>query len=170
MFYDETKQTMLSVEMRADTSIAAFAPLQHQLVDAICERLVSELAADARPTHRSRIASRPMSSMRAWAKATPPRSMRAARGARIHPRRFVCFGDSASDYAMVAELLRLGKQAELVFVGERHLLADVKTRHVTFTADAATRARSVTCARTTDWTWTVPPRACLDPLPLISSA
>jgi len=138
MFYDETKQTMISVELRADTSIAAFAPRQRELEAALRTLLADHPRASELRIDPSRIATdiEDVRMGKGYAAAQYV-TLLAARG--IFPARFVCFGDSASDYAMLAELLRLGKPAELVFVGERHLLAGNDTAHVTFTAERCDR-------------------------------
>ncbi len=50
----------------------------------------------------------------------------------IHPRTYLCFGDSLSDYGMLAELVRLQRNVALIFVADSALLDGEDTRLVTF--------------------------------------
>lgn len=132
MFYDETKRTMISVELRAGRTVAEFAPRQRELAAELRELVArhpdgsdlrvdpSRIATDVEHTHMG--------------KGRGAQQFVALLESRhIRPQRYVCFGDSASDYPMLEALLALGQRAELVFVGERHLLAGQDTRFVTFT-------------------------------------
>jgi phosphoserine phosphatase len=133
MFFDETKRTMLSIEMRAGVTMTAFATLQRQLVPEL-ERIIAEYANE----HLLRIDANSIATDVEYAHmgkgyaATRYVAELAAHG--IRPQRIVCCGDSGSDYPMLDALLRLGIEAELVFVGPRQALAGMDTEHVTFTS------------------------------------
>jgi hydroxymethylpyrimidine pyrophosphatase-like HAD family hydrolase len=132
MFYDETKQTMVSVELRPGRTVAEFARPQQQLVVALTGILARRGLRDEFNVDATRIATdvehRRVGKAYATGRFT---DLLAARG--LDPRRFVCFGDSPSDHDMLIELLRLGKVAEFVFVGGEAYLTGKDLRFVTFT-------------------------------------
>ncbi|HEX6816813.1 MAG TPA: hypothetical protein VF120_00420, partial [Ktedonobacterales bacterium] len=142
MFEDQTKQTMVSLELREGCSVAEFAPRQRELVEVLQRMLEAEgwnerfgidpnrIATDVQDRHVGK----------ALGAATFVGEL-AAGG--VEPGRYLCFGDSAHDYDMLDALLRLGKRAELVFVGGEEMLRGKDTRLVTFTellCDAGTLA------------------------------
>lgn len=132
MFFDETKQTMISLELREGHTLAEFEPRQRELVAALHRILEhggwqeefhidpTRIATDVEHRH----AGKALGAARfvAWL---------GTQG--LEPLRYECFGDSPSDYDMLDELLRLGKSAELIFVGGEQHLRGKDTRLVTFT-------------------------------------
>lgn len=132
MFFDETKQTMVSLELREGHTLAEFEPRQRALVGALRRILEhggwqeefridpTRIATDVEHRHVGK--AQGAARFVAWL---------AAQG--IDPLHYVCFGDSPSDYDMLGELLRLGKSAELIFVGGEQHLDGKDTRRVTFT-------------------------------------
>jgi hypothetical protein len=132
MFFDDTKQTMISLELREGCSLEEFESCQRKLVATLDPILLKKdwhehfhidptrIATDIE--HRRAGKSLGMAKIVGWLESNS-----------IDPAQYVCFGDSASDYNMLEELLRLGKKARLVFVGEERQLAGKDTRHVTFT-------------------------------------
>ncbi|HEY7983996.1 MAG TPA: hypothetical protein VID73_07510, partial [Ktedonobacterales bacterium] len=116
MFFDETKRTMISTELRPGKTIAEYAGPQRALVAALHALLARHGLADQYRVDPTSIATdveyRGVGKAYGAAKFA---AMLEARG--IHPARYVCFGDSLSDYDMLAALLTRGDRAELIFVG-----------------------------------------------------
>lgn len=134
MFYDETKRTMLSVELRAGTSQADFSARQPLLLAELKQLLAKHgLSGDFR-VDPTRIATDVEHTLFGKAYGAS-QFVELLDAAGIHPKRYVCFGDSISDYDMLDELLRLGKQVRFVFVGERDLLSGKNLRYVSFPHD-----------------------------------
>lgn len=133
MFFDETKRTMISLELREGCSVAEFAPRQRALVQALQCLLDREGWSERFYIDPNRIATdiQHRTTGKAFGTATFAEELERRR---IEPERYLCFGDSAHDYEMLEALLRLGKRAELVFVGGAEMLRGKDTRHVTFTA------------------------------------
>jgi phosphoserine phosphatase len=131
MFYDETKRTMISVELRHGKTVAEFEGPQRAFTAALQALLAAHPRGRELRIDPSRIATDvEHASMGKGRGAARFVALLDARG--IRPERYACFGDSASDYAMLIELLRQGLRAEMIFVGERRLLAGMDTRLVTF--------------------------------------
>jgi len=132
MFFDRTKQTMISLELREGCLIEEFESRQREVVDrlrALLERGNWHKQFSIDPT---RIATDVQHTYVGKALGTL-KFVKWLETRGINPVRYVCFGDSSSDYEMLEQLLQLGKQAQLVFVGEKHLLHGKDTRFVTFT-------------------------------------
>lgn len=134
MFFDETKQTMISTELRLGRSVDEYAAPQRRLVEDLRALLAAHPLGPELRLDANRIATDvEYRRMGKGYGAERYMALLAKRG--IQPGRFVCFGDSASDYDMLEALLRLGARAELVFVGEERYLLGKDTRHVTFTSE-----------------------------------
>jgi hydroxymethylpyrimidine pyrophosphatase-like HAD family hydrolase len=131
MFYDETKQIMISTELMAGKSVAEYEAPQRLLVAELRELLARHHLERDFSIDPTRIATD--LEHRELGKARGARmfvEMLEARG--IHPRTYLCFGDSLSDYDMLAELVRLQRDVELIFVADSALLDGEDTRLVTF--------------------------------------
>jgi hydroxymethylpyrimidine pyrophosphatase-like HAD family hydrolase len=131
MFFDETKRTMISTELWPGKTIAEFAEPQRALVAELHAMLARHGLADQFRVDPTSIATD--IEYRGAGKgfgAIGFAEKLEARG--IRPARYVCFGDSRSDYDMLEALLARGDRAELVFVGEPDQLAGRDMRFVTF--------------------------------------
>jgi hypothetical protein len=131
MFYDETKRTMISTELRDGMSVAEFTPLQVRLVAEMRELLARRGLTERFQIDPNRIAT-DIQHQHVGKALGAQRFVELLEGRSEVPERYICFGDSASDYEMLTGLLALGKRAELVFVGERELLSGKDARFVTF--------------------------------------
>lgn len=132
MFFDETKQTMISLELRVDKTVADFRAPQEELVQELHGLLQRHGLEDEFCVDATRIATdiQHRSTGKAYGTA---KFLQALATRRINPVRYVCFGDSASDYDMLAELQRRYQLVTLVFVGEPSYLSGKDTHHVNFT-------------------------------------
>ncbi|HEV2238513.1 MAG TPA: hypothetical protein VGR57_17780 [Ktedonobacterales bacterium] len=131
MFFDETKRTMISTELRPDKTIAEYAGPQRALVAELHALLARHGLVDQYRVDPTSIATdieyRGVGKAYGAAKFA---AMLEQRG--IHPARYTCFGDSLSDYDMLEALRARGDRAELIFVGEPAQLAGRDTGAVTF--------------------------------------
>lgn len=134
MFFDETKQTMISVEMNDGKTVAEFQLRRAELAPLLQALLVQHNLGNAFRVDATRIATDVESSE--LGKALGARQfVEIIRERGIEPEQFRAFGDSASDYEMAQELHRLGLSVEFVFVGGRELLQEKNTElfPITFT-------------------------------------
>jgi hypothetical protein len=131
MFFDETKRTMISTELRPGKTIAEYEGPQRALLAELHALLARYGLADQYRVDPTSIATdieyRGVGKAYGAARFA---TMLEARG--IRPARYVCFGDSRSDYDMLEALLARGDRAELVFVGEPEQLRERDVRAVTF--------------------------------------
>ncbi len=116
MFFDESKQTMLSVEMNDGYDIAAFTLRQQEFVRDV-EELLRETKMDTTyridPTTIAIDIESPYVSKALGA----DRFMDFLEYRELLPSEFDAFGDSSSDAAMADELARRNKRVKLVYVG-----------------------------------------------------
>lgn len=121
VFYDETKQTMISTEMKDNISVSEYRVHQEKLNRLLEALLVkhgltrqfkvdpTRIATDVENTHVGKaLGARKVLD---WLKEK-----------RIKPEIFLAFGDSKSDVGMVQELYQRNLPVEFVFVGEREQL------------------------------------------------
>lgn len=131
MFFDETKRTMISTELRPGKTIAEYAGPQRALVAELHALLARHALAGEYRVDPTSIATD--IEYRGVGKAYGAAKFAALLEERgIYPARYVCFGDSLSDYDMLVALTARGDRAELVFVGEPDQLRERDTRAVTF--------------------------------------
>lgn len=132
MFYDETKRTMVTVELKPDRTVAEFTAPQQGLTLALQTLLSKHHLEDNFKVDPTRIATDVEN--RHVGKALGARKFIELLGGRgIEPQEYIGFGDSASDYEMFEELNRLGKKSQFVFVGGREHLTGKDLTSVTFT-------------------------------------
>lgn len=134
MFFDETKETMITAEMNDGKTIVEFGPRQAELVPELRRLLEQHHLESIFRVDATRIAT-----------DIENPELGKAMGARqfvelllhngVAPQKFIAFGDSASDYEMAEELHRLKQPVEFVFVGgkQRFDKNDVKSFPTTFT-------------------------------------
>lgn len=139
MFYDDTKRTMVSVELlsqeqRAGKSFEDFQASQRQLVEDLRALLARHNKERDFKVTATRIAT-DLDNVRVGKALGAHKFVDLLRAKRIEPRAFLGFGDSASDYEMYQELKRLGKQAQFVFVGGREHLAGKPEEGIIFTEE-----------------------------------
>lgn len=134
MFFDETKQTMISVEINDGKTIKDFPPRQAELAPLLQALLVQHNLGNAFRVDTTRIAIDVEN--QELGKALGARQfVELLRERGVEPEQFKAFGDSASDYEMAEELHRLGLSVEFVFVGGKELLRGKNTElfPITFT-------------------------------------
>lgn len=132
IFFDDTKRTMISVELRKNIKIEDFKELQNQLNKVLSELLKRHNLADEFKIDPSRIATDIENKQ--VGKALGVRKfvgLLEERG--IEPEEYVSFGDSSADLEMFKELKRLGKKVDFIFVGGKEHLPGEGLEQVIFT-------------------------------------
>ena len=132
MFYDKTKQTMVSTELRPGKTVAEFQEIQKQVAVALQEILVRHGLQDKFRVDSTGIAI-DIENVRAGKALGARRFVELLQKRGIDPKKYFGFGDSTSDYDMHEELQRLGINAQFVFVGEPEYLAGKLPKGVIFT-------------------------------------
>lgn len=121
MFLDETKETMISVEMKDGLNISDFTPYQRQM-DKILEEILENH--DVEKQHKiisSRIAT-DIQDKRVGKDYAAQKVLKWLKSQEIEIKKFICFGDSAQDLDMAKYIFEQGLPIEFVFVGEKHLI------------------------------------------------
>lgn len=133
-FFDETKRTMVSVEMHDGFDVEKFWQRQKELDRALKQILVDCKQDDRYIVDPSRIATD------IQAKGTgkdlgAKRILQWLGETNIISKKVVCFGDGISDLAMAEEFMKHGIETEFVFVGEKNLLTNgqIHTFPITYT-------------------------------------
>ncbi len=121
MFFDDTKRTMVSIEMHDRYDLSKFQEAQKKLITEL-EALINT------PEFKNRLRVDPSTIATdiqdvAVGKALGVRKALWWLGEKnVSPKEFLTFGDSQGDLAMAEELARLGKPTRFVFVGEPNKL------------------------------------------------
>lgn len=123
MFYDDTKRTMVSIELlsleeRQGKSFAEFKRAQKKLVDELRALITrhhreTELRVDPTPIATD------VENVRVGKALGAGKFVEFLNERALEPQEYVGFGDSESDFAMHEELQRLGEKSRFVFVGGR---------------------------------------------------
>lgn len=126
MFFDETKQTMLSTEMIDGYDLADYHMKQKELEDDM-RMILDEFSGDLNidPTTIATDIENPHVGKGLAAE----RFLQFIRDRDIKPGRFIAFGDSKSDFEMADELERRGKKLEMVYVGHRDKMGDQRKEY-----------------------------------------
>lgn len=133
MFYDETKRTMVSVELKPDKTIAEFKKPQQELISALQILLKKYHLEDVLKIDPTRICT-DLENKHVGKAFGARKFVELLREMRIEPQEYIGFGDSASDYEMFEELIHLNKKAHFVFVGgKEHLTGKKDFALITFT-------------------------------------
>lgn len=118
MSYDETKQTMISVEMINGADLSEFATRQIELCSDLEELLAQSGQAGIYHIDPTTIAT-DIESQHAGKALGSDRFIEFLNMRGVVVDQYRAFGDSASDLAMADELVRRGKQVEFIYVGDK---------------------------------------------------
>jgi hydroxymethylpyrimidine pyrophosphatase-like HAD family hydrolase len=116
MFFDESKETMISVEMVDGYNLTAFTERQREFVTDI-QALLKETKADSIYRVDPTTIATDIESPNVGKALGSDRFIEFLKIRGIKVESFEAFGDSGSDAAMADELARRGQQVELVYVG-----------------------------------------------------
>jgi len=122
VFFDETKKTMSSVELKINKTIENFETIKQQLIsdlEAVLYEYNIEKKYKIDPT---RIAI-DVENVNVGKALGARKFVQFLDNKEIVPVEYICFGDSVSDYDMYEELKKLKKKVRFVFVGgEKYLI------------------------------------------------
>lgn len=132
MFFDTTKQTMISLEMHTGMNTADFAPAREHIVPLLQNMLEQEQLAPAFHIDAN-ISSVDIEHMTAGKGKGIERIIAWLIKQQQNPEKFIAFGDSAADLEMGKKLQELGKNFTFVFVGDREIIQDKPSFPIIFT-------------------------------------
>ena len=118
MFFDESKETMLSVEMVDGYDLDEFTKRQKQFVKDV-ELLLKETGTDTTYRIDPTTIATDVESPYVGKALGSDRFLEFLKNRGIKVKKFKTFGDSASDAAMADELARRGQDVEFVYVGNK---------------------------------------------------
>lgn len=134
VFYDETKLSMVSIELRHGKAIAEYAVHQPQLGQDLRE-LLSKQHEAASYILDSSVTSFDIQKAQVGKDLGARKYVHWLEAKGHDPKHYFAFGDSRSDYAMLIELRRLEKNVTFVFVGNPQVLDGKDTQDVVFPND-----------------------------------
>lgn len=117
MMWDQTKKTMVSIEMKDGIDVHDFSQPQVELVEKLTDLLRRKGLKDTYQVHIDLIATNIMRNGQDKAFAAK-RVLTWLKQKGIKPQQFIAFGDSASDLEMAEEIHSRGLPVEFVFVGD----------------------------------------------------
>jgi len=132
MFYDETKQTMATIELlpiekRYRKSLEIFKGAQKQLVATLIKILKSHRVENQFKIDQTRIAT-DIESVDVGKTFATRKIVELMSKMSVFPEKYLAFGDSPVDYEIFEELRHLGKETQFIFVGEsKHLVGKPTT-------------------------------------------
>jgi hydroxymethylpyrimidine pyrophosphatase-like HAD family hydrolase len=132
MFYDETKKTMITIEMKKGTDSIEFKKAQSNLVNDFKNLLIKMNLENDYEIDVFRIAT-DIQNKKISKKYGTQKFVELLASKQIVPNEFICFGDDASDYQMFEELKNMNKKVKFVFVGEKEKLEGKDLKDVIFT-------------------------------------
>jgi len=121
MFFDDTKETMISTEMIDGYDLNDYHQRQKDLIKNL-EKILEELGRNYKidPTTIGTDIENPHVGKFLGAE----RFLKFLEDKNIKPDRFIAFGDSKSDFEMSDELQRRGRKVEMIYVGDREKLGE----------------------------------------------
>jgi hypothetical protein len=115
MFLDETKETMVTVEIRSGCDAQAFSTMQRRLKEELSTLFRPAIRAGELRIDATTIAT-DLQHGAAGKALGAQRFIDLLIAQQIRPERFVAFGDSCSDLEMADELHRQGRKVEFIYV------------------------------------------------------
>jgi len=132
MFYDETKLTMVSVELKHGKSIVEFQNPQKELTQELQILLMRHGLQSQLKIDPTRIAT-DIENVHVGKALGARRFVEILTERGILPEEYIGFGDSISDYDMLTELEKLQKKVSFVYVGDKTDLQGKDATNVIFT-------------------------------------
>lgn len=123
MFFDATKETMISIEMKDGYKVEEFAKRQAELEGELAQILAETGQENTYKIDPTTIAT-DIESPHVGKALGADRFLQFLKDQDIKPARFIAFGDSRSDLEMADELERKQKSVEFVYVGDRAKLGN----------------------------------------------
>jgi hydroxymethylpyrimidine pyrophosphatase-like HAD family hydrolase len=117
MFYDETKETMISTEMKDGYSVEDYTKQQNALTIKLQKLVVQEKLTENLKIDPTTIAT-DIENIHVGKGFAIERILKWLKENNIQPQKFITFGDSPSDLSMSEKLHEKGEVSEFVFVGK----------------------------------------------------
>lgn len=124
MFFDSTKETMISVEMHDKFDLSEYHVRQKEFVKEV-ETIFSQTQHGERYKIDPSTISTDIEEKHAGKALGVDRLLTLLSDKGINPSKFVTFGDSFSDFAMADELGKRGKEVTFVFTGDKEKLGSI---------------------------------------------
>lgn len=121
MFFDDTKRTMISTEMKDNVTVSEYEPEQLKLEKILRELLEKYQLSDRFKVDPTRIAT-DVENKHVGKALGSGKVLEWLESRKIKPQNFITFGDSKSDVPMAEHIHNQGFPVTLVFVGGRKLL------------------------------------------------
>lgn len=132
VFFDETKKTMVSIELKMNRTIEDFETIKQQLKNDL-EGVLCEFKIEKKyKIDPTRIAV-DVENINVGKALGARKFVEFLDKKEIEPIEYICFGDSVSDYDMYEELKTMKKKVRFVFVGGEKYLSGKDTNEVEFT-------------------------------------
>jgi hydroxymethylpyrimidine pyrophosphatase-like HAD family hydrolase len=124
MFFDATKETMLSIEMHDGFDLGRFQKRQHELNEDLLQLLQNKGATNKYKIDPTTIAT-DIESIIVGKAYGADRFLTFVEQLEKSPEEYITFGDSASDFPMADEIDRRGKNVTMVYVGNKEKLGEI---------------------------------------------
>jgi hydroxymethylpyrimidine pyrophosphatase-like HAD family hydrolase len=118
MFFDKTKQTMSSIELKAGKPILLFREYQKNLVKILQNLLKKNNLENTMRVDPTTICT-DVENINVGKSLGVKKFLKMLEEKGVFPNEFICFGDSPSDLDMLKELKKQGKKTIFVFVGDK---------------------------------------------------
>lgn len=132
VFFDETKNTMCSIELRPGKTLEEFNAIRVDLLNDLKEMLLQDQDGKRFRAINTSIAF-DIENLITGKDLGARRFIKLLSDNGIKPEKYLCFGDSESDYAMHEELIKMNKSSQFIFVGKPEDLENKSLQDVTFT-------------------------------------
>lgn len=128
MFFDESKETMISIEMQDNFDLTAYHIDQQRLIG-VLEALLSKHELEKTFKIDPTIIATDIENTHVGKALGADRFLQFLDAKNLKPDAFFTFGDSKSDIEMADELAKQGKQVKFIFVGDKDKLQGVSRNY-----------------------------------------
>jgi len=133
MFFDVTKQTMITIELNPGKTIAQFQEPQKQLQQELYA-LLSKYNLEKDFRIEATTITTDIENIQVGKAFGVRKFIDLLFKQKIEPKEYICFGDSLSDIAMLKELKHLNKNVVFVYVGDKNNIANENITSIFFTS------------------------------------
>lgn len=131
MFFDKTKQTMSSIELKDGKPILLFREYQKNLVKILQNLLKKNNLENTMRVDPTTICT-DVENVNVGKSLGVKKFLRMLKEKDVFPNQFICFGDSPSDLDMLKELKKQGKKTIFIYVGEKEQIKSQLQKSIIF--------------------------------------
>lgn len=139
MFFDSTKETMISIEMHDGYDIKDFQRQQKELCQDLKE-IIKVIGVESSMVIEESIIATDIQCRKVGKAFGARRFLTFLQEQNLHLARFVTFGDSVSDLEMADELYNSGHAVSFIFVGESKKLENINKKYPVICIEGYTKA------------------------------